>query len=166
MLQIYNLVWQNRGTRRRISRLIRFRSYMCRIMRRHLSRRIHELNSMYMTRLSYVECPVCKKKIEHRSVKIPNKSKLSLINKEIQCPMCESRLIMDIGSQKRFKLFFIFAFICLPFLLVALADLLKLLSILSNFQIKIGIIVVVAALGYLFYTVFSIQYVPKKQSGS
>ena len=54
----------------------------------------------------------------------------------------------------------------MPFLLVALADLLKLLSILSNFQIKIGIIVVVAALGYLFYTVFNIQYVPKKQSGS
>ena len=73
---------------------------------------------------------------------------------------------MDIGSQKRLKLFFIFVSICLPFLLVALADLLKLLSILSDFQIKIGIIFVVTALGYLFYTVFNIQYVPKKQSGS
>ena len=73
---------------------------------------------------------------------------------------------MDIGSQKRLKILFIIAFVCLPFLLVVLADQLKLLSVFSAFQIKIGIMVGVTVLGYLFYTVFNIRYVPKKQSGS
>ena len=73
---------------------------------------------------------------------------------------------MDTNSQKRLKLFFIIAFVCLPFLLVVIADQLKLLSIFKELQIKIGITVGVAVLGYLFYTVFNIRYVPKKRSGS
>jgi len=44
----------------------------------------------------------------------PNKAKLALINKEIQCPICESILIMDKKSQDRLKTLFIIAFVYLP----------------------------------------------------
>ena len=126
----------------------------------------YELKIMYMTRLSYIDCPVCKKKIEHRFVKTPNKAKLALINKEIQCPKCESILIMDKKSQNRLKNFFIIALVYLPFSVIMLADQLMLLNIFSNVQKLIGTVPIVAILFYLFYTATNVKYVSQQELGS
>lgn len=105
------------------------------------------------------------KKIEHRFVKMPNKAKLAFTHKEIQCPVCESILTMDRDSQKRLKLFFIIGLVFLPFSVVMLVEQIQMLNIFDGLQRAIGILIVVAILVYLFYTILSIRYVPKKESG-
>jgi hypothetical protein len=116
-----------------------------------------------LTRLFYIECPVCKKRVEqYKFLPGPKKIKWDLIQREIQCPLCKAELIMEKDSQKKLKLMVNIALLCLPFFIVMLADQLKLISIFTAFLFKFGIVFSVAMMGYLFYTVVTIRYVAKK----
>jgi hypothetical protein len=122
----------------------------------------YELKNM-LTRLFYIECPVCKKRVEqYKFLPGPKKIKWDLIQREIQCPLCKAELIMEKDSQKKLKLMVNIALLCLPFFIVMLADQLKLISIFTAFLFKFGIVFSVAMMGYLFYTVVTIRYVAKK----
>jgi capsular polysaccharide biosynthesis protein len=46
-----------------------------------------------------------------------------------------------------------------------LVEQIQMLNIFDGLQRAIGILIVVAILVYLFYTILSIRYVPKKESG-
>ena len=116
-----------------------------------------------LTRLFYIECPVCKKRVEqYKFLPGPKKTKWDLIQREIECPLCNAELIMEKDSQKKLKLMFTIALFCLPFFIVMLADRLKLISIFPAFLFNFGIVFAVAMMGYLFYTVVTIRYVAKK----
>ena len=120
-----------------------------------------------LKRLYYIECPVCKKKVERNTfLSGHKKSEWDLIQREIQCPLCKAKLIMEKDSQKKLGLMFIISLLCLPFFIVILADQLKLKSIFGDFVDTIFFVFAIAIVLYIIYTVFNIRYVPKKESGS
>jgi hypothetical protein len=121
----------------------------------------YELKNM-LTRLFYIECPVCKKRVEQYKFLPGPKKNWDLIQREIQCPLCKAELIMEKDSQKKLKLMVNIALLCLPLFIVMLADQLKLISVFTAFLFKFGIVFSVAMMGSLFYTVVTIRYVAKK----
>ena len=118
------------------------------------------------TRLSHIECPVCRNKVEYRFFSPLNRQRLDLINTEIQCPVCESELIMNENSRKKLKWMFIISLSSLPVFVVMLADRLNWIDIFPNLHDTIGIGLVLVMLVYLVYTVFTIKYAPEKESKS
>jgi DNA-directed RNA polymerase subunit RPC12/RpoP len=120
-----------------------------------------------LLRLSYIECPVCGKKVEHnRFLSGSKRSKWGLINIEIQCPLCESRLIMEDRSQQRLKIMIWIAFISSPILIAILADLIGLININSAFIDNFLLIFALTFLAYIIFAVYTVNYVQKKDTSS
>ena len=121
------------------------------------------LNNM-LTRLSYIECPVCKKKIKHNQViSVPQQSKWALIQKEIKCPFCENLLIMNKRTLKRFQAVFL-SITLLLFLMVF--DWFRPIISKSNWGISFILALVLLWSSYVLLAVYTTKYEAKKNDGA